>query len=72
MLALQTLESDEIFKKTTNMDHEIEYSALNTSLVMMSKVLNDVLDFNRMESGRLERVYAPFDFHRSLMSLLER
>lgn len=42
MLALQTLDSDGVFKKTANTDHEIEYTALNGSLVMMSKVLNDV------------------------------
>lgn len=42
MLALQTLEADQVFKKTANSDHEIEYAALNGSLIMMSKVLNDV------------------------------
>ena len=35
---------------------EIEFKALEGSLSMMSKVLNDVLDFNRMDSGRFESV----------------
>ena len=35
---------------------EIEFRALEGSLSMMSKVLNDVLDFNRMDSGRFESV----------------
>lgn len=36
---------------------EIEFKALEGSLSMMSKVLNDVLDFNRMDSGRFESVF---------------
>ncbi len=35
---------------------DIEFRALEGSLSMMSKVLNDVLDFNRMDSGRFESV----------------
>lgn len=37
-------------------DQEIEFNALAGSLTMMSKVLNDVLDFNRMDSGKFESV----------------
>lgn len=32
----------------------------------MQKVLNDVLDFNKMDAGKFEVVYEPFYFHRSL------
>ena len=36
---------------------------------MMSKVLNDVLDFNRMDSGRFESVLRPYAFHKVMRSL---
>ncbi|THH30116.1 hypothetical protein EUX98_g4100 [Antrodiella citrinella] len=48
---------------------EIEFNALEGSLNMMSKVLNDVLDFNRMDSGRFESVLKPYAFHQVLRSL---
>lgn len=41
---------------TVAKEQEIEFKALEGSLSMMSKVLNDVLDFNRMDSGRFESV----------------
>ena len=34
--------------------------------VLMSKVLNDVLSFNRMESGKFTQARKPFDFHKSI------
>lgn len=48
---------------------EIEFKALEGSLSMMSKVLNDVLDFNRMDSGRFESVSRPYPFHKVMRSL---
>ncbi|KAI0339670.1 hypothetical protein BDW22DRAFT_1455391 [Trametopsis cervina] len=49
--------------------HDIEFTALEGSLGMMSKVLNDVLDFNRMDSGRFESVAKPYAFHQVMRSL---
>lgn len=49
---------------------EIEFKALEGSLNMMSKVLNDVLDFNRMDSGRFESVLKPYAFHKVMRSLM--
>jgi hypothetical protein len=37
---------------------------------MMQKVLNDVLDLQRMDSGRFESSASPFPFHRTLQSML--
>lgn len=51
-------------------DQEIEFNALAGSLTMMSKVLNDVLDFNRMDSGKFESVSRPYSFHQVMQSLL--
>ncbi|TFK97711.1 hypothetical protein BDV98DRAFT_255564 [Pterulicium gracile] len=51
-------------------DQDIEFSALVGSLTMMSKVLNDVLDFNRMDSGKFESVSRPYSFHEVMQSLL--
>lgn len=50
-------------------EQEIEFKALEGSLSMMSKVLNDVLDFNRMDSGRFESVSKPYPFHKVMRSL---
>jgi hypothetical protein len=47
LLALQTLEAMDVFKKSATKDCEIELTALQGSLRMMSQVLNDVLDFSR-------------------------
>jgi signal transduction histidine kinase len=33
-------------------EHKVEFTALSGSLNQMSAVLNDILDFNRMESGK--------------------
>ncbi|KAG8692513.1 hypothetical protein FRC08_009723 [Ceratobasidium sp. 394] len=51
-------------------ENEVEFNALEGSLNMMSKVLNDVLDFNRMDSGRFETVSKPFAFHAVIRSML--
>ena len=48
---------------------DIEFKALEGSLSMMSKVLNDVLDFNRMDSGRFESVARPYRFHQVMRSM---
>lgn len=37
---------------------------LHSTLNMMEKVLNDVLSFNRMESGNLTQARKPFAFHK--------
>ncbi|KAG8950868.1 hypothetical protein FRC04_007100 [Tulasnella sp. 424] len=49
---------------------DIEYTALEGSLNRMSKVLNDVLDFNRMDSGRFESVSKPYAFHKVVKGML--
>ncbi|KAJ6518948.1 histidine kinase [Mycena sanguinolenta] len=64
LLAVQNMAVRPIAK-----DHEVEFNALEGSLSMMSKVLNDVLDFNRMDSGRLESLSRPYAFHKVLRSL---
>lgn len=48
---------------------EIEFEALKGSLETMSKVLNDVLDFNRIDSGNFESVSQPFQFHQTFTTL---
>lgn len=52
LLAVQNMDASGTVAKA----QEIEFKALEGSLSMMSKVLNDVLDFNRMDSGRFESV----------------
>ncbi|KAG8761318.1 hypothetical protein FRC11_014076 [Ceratobasidium sp. 423] len=55
---------------TMSGEHDVEFNALEGSLSMMSKVLNDVLDFNRMDSGRFESVSKPYPFHTVMRSML--
>ncbi|KAJ7491943.1 hypothetical protein FB451DRAFT_1216444 [Mycena latifolia] len=65
LLAVQNINSSGIVTK----DHEIEFNALSGSLNMMRNVLNDVLDFNRMDSGTFEVSSRPFAFHTTMRSL---
>ena len=65
LLAVQNMEASGTVAK----GQEIEFKALEGSLSMMSKVLNDVLDFNRMDSGRFESVLRPYAFHKVMRSL---
>ncbi|KAI0726397.1 hybrid sensor histidine kinase [Fomitopsis betulina] len=66
LLAVQNMEASLSIAKS----QEIEFKALEGSLSMMSKVLNDVLDFNRMDSGRFESVLKPYSFHKVMRSML--
>ncbi|KAF8727525.1 hypothetical protein AX14_007338 [Amanita brunnescens Koide BX004] len=50
-------------------EQQLEFSALTGSLSMMSKVLNDVLDFHRLDSGKFETVSRPYAFHQTMRSL---
>ncbi|KAI9430179.1 hypothetical protein H4582DRAFT_1530726 [Lactarius indigo] len=65
LLAVQNMEATGIVPRA----QEIEFKALEGSLGMMSKVLNDVLDFNRMDSGRFESVSRPYSFHQVMRGL---
>ena len=65
LLAVQNMEAS----GTVPQEQEIEFKALEGSLSMMSKVLNDMLDFNRMDSGRFESVLKPYAFHQIMRSL---
>ncbi|KAG9313135.1 Tco5, signal transduction HAMP domain histidine kinase [Chiua virens] len=65
ILAVQNMEASGAVSKA----QEMEFMALGGSLVMMSKVLNDVLDFNRMDSGRFEILSKPYAFHAVIRTL---
>jgi osomolarity two-component system sensor histidine kinase SLN1 len=65
LLAVQNMAATGTFKHA----QDIEFKALEGSLSMMSKVLNDVLDFNRMDSGRFESVSKPYPFSQVMRSM---
>ncbi|GAA6025225.1 hypothetical protein JCM11491_004645 [Sporobolomyces phaffii] len=67
LLAVQNLKGLNVFN--ANSDNAIEYSALEGSLQMMSQVLNDVLDFSRMERGGFSSVSRPFSLHNLMRSI---
>ncbi|TDL25448.1 hypothetical protein BD410DRAFT_640014 [Rickenella mellea] len=66
LLALQNLEATGTIAK----EQGVEWAALGGSLAMMSKVLNDVLDFNRLDSGRFSTVKQPYNFHQAIHAML--
>jgi len=65
LLAVQNMDASGTVAKT----QELEFKALEGSLSMMSKVLNDVLDFDRLDSGRFESANRPYAFHQVMRSL---
>ncbi|KAH7108443.1 hypothetical protein BKA62DRAFT_682198 [Auriculariales sp. MPI-PUGE-AT-0066] len=65
LLAVQNMAAAGVFRKS----HELEFTALEGSLSMMTKVLNDMLDFNRLDAGRFESVSRPFSFHQVMKTL---
>ncbi|TPX59311.1 hypothetical protein SpCBS45565_g07769 [Spizellomyces sp. 'palustris'] len=68
LLAIQNLAGEGVFKYCDRDQREM-VDALTGSLGMMAKVLNDVLDFNRMEDGKLSCTHNPFDFHKVVRSI---
>ncbi|KAJ3760153.1 hypothetical protein EV360DRAFT_40420 [Lentinula raphanica] len=65
VLAVQNMSASGTIAKSL----ELEFTALEGSLSMMSKVLNDVLDFNRMDSGKFESLSRPYAFHHVMRSM---
>ncbi|KIK56435.1 hypothetical protein GYMLUDRAFT_47200 [Collybiopsis luxurians FD-317 M1] len=65
LLAVQNMSATGTIAKSL----ELEFTALEGSLNMMSKVLNDVLDFNRMDSGKFESLSRPYAFHQVMRSM---
>ncbi|KAL1740419.1 histidine kinase [Schizophyllum fasciatum] len=66
ILAVQNIEATGAIDEQSREDFE----ALKGGLSNMSQVLNDVLDFNRLDSGRFEFANAPFAFHQAVRSLI--
>ncbi|WVQ67940.1 uncharacterized protein L199_006145 [Kwoniella botswanensis] len=65
LLAVQNLEGENVFKGLAEDQSEMVHGLMG-SLTMMEKVLNDVLSFNRMESGKFAQARKPFEFHKSI------
>ena len=77
LLAVQNLEGENVFKGLAGDQSEMVHGLMG-SLTMMEKVsfpccdtrslqvLNDVLSFNRMESGKFAQARKPFEFHKSI------
>lgn len=69
LLAYQNLLGEKVFS-SANEDQKDMVTGLSSSLFTMEKVLNDLLDFNRMEAGKLTWSNRPFDFHATFRALL--
>ncbi|SCV67792.1 BQ2448_5403 [Microbotryum intermedium] len=52
-----------------NSEAAVEFQALDSSLTAMSQVLNDTLDFTRMERGGFTSVSRPFSLHDVMNSI---
>ncbi|KAF7309972.1 Histidine kinase domain-containing protein [Mycena indigotica] len=70
VLAFQLLQSGSAFKEEFNKSTEIY--ALEQGLKMMKTVLNDVLDFEKMDSGHFETIAKPFPLHHSIRAILDQ
>ncbi|KAJ7158462.1 hypothetical protein C8R46DRAFT_1354446 [Mycena filopes] len=70
VLAFQLLQSGNAFKEDYAKSTEIY--ALEQGLRMMKTVLNDVLDFEKMDSGHFETVPRPFPLHHSIRAILDQ
>ncbi|KAJ7094271.1 hypothetical protein C8R44DRAFT_645383 [Mycena epipterygia] len=70
VLAFQLLQSGNAFKEDYAKSTEIY--ALEQGLKMMKTVLNDVLDFEKMDSGHFETVARPFPLHHSIRAILDQ
>ncbi|KAJ7602458.1 hypothetical protein DFH06DRAFT_360709 [Mycena polygramma] len=70
VLAFQLLQSGNAFKEQYAQSTEIY--ALEQGLKMMKTVLNDVLDFEKMDSGHFETVARPFPLHHSIRAILDQ
>ncbi|KAJ6610696.1 hypothetical protein B0H10DRAFT_2224748 [Mycena sp. CBHHK59/15] len=70
MLAFQLLQSGNAFKDDYAKSTEIY--ALEQGLNMMKTVLNDVLDFEKMDSNHFETIAKPFPLHHSIRAILDQ
>ncbi|KAF7308311.1 Histidine kinase domain-containing protein [Mycena chlorophos] len=70
VLAFQLLQSGNAFKSEFAKGTEIY--ALEQGLKMMKTVLNDVLDFEKMDSGHFETIAKPFPLHHSIRTILDQ
>ncbi|KAJ7578032.1 hypothetical protein C8J56DRAFT_970206 [Mycena floridula] len=70
VLAFQLLQSGNAFKEEYAKSTEIY--ALEQGLNMMKTVLNDVLDFEKMDSGHFETIPRPFPLHHSIRTILDQ
>lgn len=65
LLAVQNLENEGVYDLVDKEQRDM-VDGLQASLTMMEKVLNDVLSFNRMESGKFTQSRKPLDLHKSV------
>lgn len=65
LLAAQNLDGEGVFEDIDPDQRDMVHGLMG-SLTMMEKVLNDVLSFNRMESGNFVLARKPFDFHHAI------
>ncbi|KAJ7738386.1 hypothetical protein B0H16DRAFT_1379286 [Mycena metata] len=70
LLAFQLLQSGNALKDA--FVNSSEFYALEQGLKMMSTVLNDVLDFEKMDSGHFETIATPFPLHHSIRTILDQ
>ncbi|KDQ07591.1 hypothetical protein BOTBODRAFT_149123 [Botryobasidium botryosum FD-172 SS1] len=73
MLAFQNLQSNRsfaLFCASNSSSLSVEIAALEGSMSAMKQVLDDVLDLQRMDSGRFESNPHAFEFHQCLRSML--
>jgi signal transduction histidine kinase len=69
LLAFQNLDGEKMFDEVPPDQREM-VTGLNSSLGTMKNVLNDVLDFSRMEAGKLTWTNKPFNINATFRAML--
>lgn len=69
-LAFQNLQQSGGWLQRKDEDEMVEVYALESSLQQVQRILNDVLDLQRMDAGRFESSNQPFNFHKSINALV--
>ena len=69
-LAWAALKGTDAVRQAETGPNAIEVHALDGSLSMISSVLNDVLEFQRLDHGRFDVQFIAFPLHRAIESLL--
>lgn len=69
VLSMNDLDSDELLKSELHEDAKENLERIDTGLKTILNILNDSLDIRKMEEGKMEIIFEPFEYHKLLRDL---